>query len=312
MHDDLTVRPNRSGGAALAGATAAVSGVSVLVNSYAVHDFPDAVSYTTAKNLVAAFLLALCALALSRRAPEPRRGAPPAPGGGVARLVALAYVGVVGGGIAFALFFAGLARTSAVPAAFLHDTLVVFVGVCAWPLLGERLTALNTLAIAALVTGAVAISGGIGDLSLNGGELLVLVATVLWAGEVVFAKRLLVGIRPERLALVRMGVGAAALVCYLAASGHLDALVRLDAAQIGWILITGTLLACYVGTWFAALARARAIDVTSVLVASAALTALFQAALGRSHLGATAALGIGLVAAGTALVLVGWPRRRRA
>ena len=41
--------------------------------------------------------------------------------------VGLAYVGIIGNGLAFVIFFNGLARTTATPAAFLHDTLVIWV-----------------------------------------------------------------------------------------------------------------------------------------------------------------------------------------
>ena len=299
----------RAPGALIAGATALVSGVSVLVNSYAVHDFSDATAYTTAKNLVAALVLGLVAALVGRRG----AAVAAAPVGGrrsrLGRLFGLAYVGVVGGGIAFALFFEGLARTSAVPAAFLKDTLVVFVAVLAPVLLRERVSPANIAAIAALAAGSVAISGGVGGLSPSRGNLLVLAATVLWAGEVVVAKRLLAAVRPERLALLRMGVGAATLLAYLGVRGGLGTLGSLDSHQIGWILVTGALLAAYVGTWFAALGRARAIDVTSVLVCSAALTAVLQAALGRAGLGVGAGIGIALVVVGTALVYRRWPRR---
>ena len=51
-----------------------------------------------------------------------------------------------------------------------------------------------------------------------------------------------------------------------------------------------------------ALARARAVDVTSVLVASALVTALLQAAAGTTSL-APQALGLVLVAAGAGVVI---------
>ena len=63
-----------------------------------------------------------------------------------------------------------------------------------------------------------------------------------------------------------MGGGGAVLVVYLALRGSLGALDSLRAGQWGWIIVSGTLLAAYVATWFGALARARALDVTSVLV----------------------------------------------
>jgi len=305
-------------GLAVAGLTALISGVSVFVNSYGVHAVAEPAVYTTAKNLVAAALLAaggLVAVAWRRRdrdaagarwveRPRPTAGVRQHPGGrgiGPARLVALAYVGVAGGGVAFVLFFDGLARTTATSAAFLKDTLVILVAALAIPFLRERVTGWNVAAIALLVGGEVAIAHGVGGLAANSGQLLILGATVLWAVEVVVARWLLSDVAPATLSLVRMGIGSVVLVGYLVVTGASGALASLDASQIGWVLLTGALLAAYVGTWFTALSRARAIDVTSVLVASAVVTALLQALAGAQPL-APEALGLVLIAAGTALV----------
>jgi uncharacterized membrane protein len=125
---------------------------------------------------------------------------------------------------------------------------------------------------------------------------------MLWAVEVVLVKVLLRGVAPATISVVRMGMGAIALVGYLAATGSLHALFALDATQVGWALLTGLLLAAYVATWMTALARARAIDVTSILVGSALVTALLQAAAGTASL-APEALGLALIAVGTCTVV---------
>lgn len=318
-------------GAAVAGITALVSGVAVFVNSYGVHALPPPSVYTTAKNLVAVLVLTAFALAGRRlrlrgndsvlaRFVSPARpvrpsGAPPStPSGrsmtarGPLRWLGLAYVGVVGGGIAFVLFFVGLEHTTAAPAAFWHDTLVVWVALLGVGFLGERLRWWNLAAIAALVAGQVVLAGGVGHLAADRGELMVLGATLLWAVEVVVAKLLLRDLPPSTLSLVRMGVGAATLVVYVAATGAMGALLSLDAVQLGWALLTGAILAAYVGTWMTALARARALDVTSVLVASALVTWLLQTASGAVS-PAPEALGLLLVAAGAGTVA--WMSRRR-
>jgi drug/metabolite transporter (DMT)-like permease len=213
----------------------------------------------------------------------------------------------VGGGIAFVLFFDGLADTTATPAAFWRDTLVLWVALLAIPLLRERLAWWNAAAIAVLIGGEVSMSGGVGHLAADRGELLVLVATVLWAVEVIVAKVLLRDMAAGAIALVRMGVGAFALIVYLASTGTLHLLWSLGADQVGWALLTGLLLAAYVGTWMTALGRARAIDVTSVLVGSALVTALLQAAAGTASL-VPQALGLLLVFGGAVTVL--WASRR--
>jgi len=304
-------------GVAVAGVTAVVSGVSVFVNSYGVHDVPVPAVYTTAKNLVAALVLVAVTVLAARRHGRGARSlrrfvtVPPArPAGRLAPVLGLAYVGIVGGGVAFVLFFDGLADTTAAPAAFWHDTLVIWVAILALPVLGERARWWNGAAIALLVLGQVVLEGGVGHLAADRGELLVLTATLLWSVEVVVAKRLLGTNAPGLLAVVRMGVGSVALVTYLAATGALHGLVALDARQLGWVALTGLLLAAYVGTWLSALARGRALDVTSVLVGGALVTWLLQAAAGTAR-AAPDALGVALIAAGTAVVAVAGLRRAR-
>jgi drug/metabolite transporter (DMT)-like permease len=305
-------------GVLVAGITALISGLSVFVNSYGVHAVKSPAVYTTAKNLVATAILAgftLCVWQNRRRWPktaatrfvvveddagsggsrEPARWA-------VLRWLALAYVGIVGGGLAFVLFFDGLADTTATPAAFWRDTLVIWVAVLAIPFLHERLTWWNGTAIGLLVVGEVAVAGGTGHLAASRGEILVLSASLLWAVEVVVAKILLREVAPAAVSLIRMGVGALALVGYLAASGSLHTLLSLDAAQVGWALLTGLLLSAYVATWMTALARGRALDVTSILVGGALVTALLEAAAGTTSL-APGALGLALIAIGTGTVV---------
>jgi len=312
-------------GLAVAGITALISGVSVFVNSYGVHAVATPAVYTTAKNLVATVVLvAGSVVAVARRqrggdagarwvhGARPTAGIGPIAGRvgmGRLRVVALAYVGVAGGGVAFILFFDGLARTTATPAAFLKDTLVIWVAALAASFLRERITGWNVAAIALLVGGEVAIAHGVGGLAPGSGQVLILGATVLWAVEVVVARWLLSDVAPATLSLVRMGIGSVVLVGYLVATGAAGALASLDRDQIGWILLTGVLLAAYVATWFTALSRARAIDVTSVLVASAVVTALLQAMAGTASL-APELGGLILIAAGTVMVASTSPRRR--
>lgn len=318
-NSNTTAGKTRLPGLYVAGATAIISGISVFTNSYGVKSFASPAVYTTAKNLAATLVIAafvaVAWLATRRPAaasiPAVPSGTGPRPLAGAARLAGFAYVAAIGGGAAFIFFFDGLARTSAVPAVFLHDTLVIWVALATLPLLGERVGRWNLAAIALLVVGVTLTSGGVGHLALNSGNALVLGATVLWAIETVIAKRLLRGVAPSTLALVRMGGGAVVLVGYLAATGQFHALVGLGAAELRWALVTGCLLGGYVATWMTALSRARAVDVTSVLVASAAVTLFLDAAVHHSGL-ASDTIGLVLLALGVAAVVRAWPRVARA
>lgn len=311
--------PRALPGLAVAALTALVSGVAVFVNAYAVHSVPSPAVYTTAKNLVAALVLAGVALVGARRRARGPAGLPgrfvTAPGPGArpgrrpGRVLALLYVGIVGGGLAFVLFFDGLADTTAAPAAFWRDTLVIFVAVLAVPVLHERLRWWNGAAIAFIVAGQIVVAGGVGQLAADRGELLILASTVLWAVEVVVLKLVLADLAPATVSLCRMGLGAGALVVYLAATGGLTSLAHLGAGALGWVLLTGVLLAGYVGTWTTALARARALDVTSVLVGSALVTWLLQGVAGTAPT-SPEALGLLLVGAGVAVVMAMGLRQR--
>jgi drug/metabolite transporter (DMT)-like permease len=96
-----------------------------------------------------------------------------------------------------------------------------------------------------------------------------------------------------------MGVGSVVLVDWTL----IRAVAALTGNQWMWVLVTGVILAGYVSTWFAALSRAPAVDVTAVLVVGAVITALLAAVVKGSPL--VPQLGwAALVLAGTALVAV--------
>jgi drug/metabolite transporter (DMT)-like permease len=292
----------------LALGTACISGVAVFLNGYGVRAFGGSGPYTTAKNSVAALVLLAVVLVLTRssdrvlsRPSGPRQWA------------TLGLVGVVGGSVPFLLFFEGLRRASSSDAAFLHKTLVLWVALLAVPLLGERVGAIQWGAIGLLLLGQASLVGGVTtplDMPWGPGEAMVLAATLLWSVETVLVKRLLTGLTSWTVALARMGLGAALLLAWSAARGDLAAVVRLDAEQLGWVLVTGVLLAGYVATWFAALARAQAVDVTAVLVVGALVTAVLSAVVDGTDLGPQLR-GLVLVVGGASLVLAGRLRQTR-
>jgi drug/metabolite transporter (DMT)-like permease len=261
----------RRTGILLALVTAVVSGVSVFVNSHGVKAFGNPTAFTTAKNMVAAGLL-LGVVAAGRgygaRLTRPQ---------GAGQWGALAVIGVIGGSVPFVLFFEGLARSSSPQAAFLHKTLVLWVALLAMAVLHERLQWAHWLAIGLLVVGQVGLAGGTPQ-SLGTPELMILGATLLWAVEVVVAKRLLGELSSWTVAVARMVLGSVVLLIWVGLRGNLSLLTSMTAQQVGWVLLTGALLAAYVATWFAALQRALAIDVTAVLVLAAPLTTALSTA----------------------------------
>ncbi|HUK45701.1 MAG TPA: DMT family transporter [Gaiellaceae bacterium] len=286
----------RATGVAIAFATAIISGVSIWVNGRAVRHFGDATVYTTAKNLVAGILL--IAILFAGRGARSRREATALDR---RQWLSLLAVGVVGGSIPFVLFFEGLARAEATQASFIQKTLVVWVVLLAVPLLHERFGWPHAAAIALLIAGQAWLVGSAGTIAVGEGEAMILAATLLWAIEIVFVKHLLGGLSPSLLAAARMGFGSALLLSWVAVSGRWSGLTSLDSEQWRWVLLTGLLLTAYVGTWYAALARAQAIDVTAVLVFGAFVTAALSGAIDGKTV---SALGMVMVAAGSVVIAI--------
>ena len=303
-------RRDRNTGIVLAFAAAATSGISVFVNSYGVRAVPDATVYTTAKNLVAAAVLVavttIVAMGVRRPAADPavRRRLRPL------QMVGLAAVAVIGGSVAFVLFFEGLAQASSSQAAFIHKTLVVWVALLAVPLLGERLRAAHVAAIAVLVVGQAVLAGGLSGFRFGAGEVLILAATLLWSVETVLAKRLLRDVPVGTVAVARMAGGIVLLVAWVAASGRWSALAGLGSEGWTWAAATGVVLAGYVALWFSALALAPAVDVTAVLVLAAVVTGVLNIAIKGSAVTAWTGTGLLIVLLGGALAAVAATRRR--
>lgn len=255
-------------GVGLAVAAALVSGFSIFVNGSAVKQLPDAAVYTTLKNGVAALLLLGVALLVVRRSEVlalDRRS-----------WAGMALIGVIGGSIPFLLFFSGLAMASAPTAAFIQKTLFVWVVLLAVPFLGERLGWFPIAALGILLAGQALVAPPVG-VTWGVGETMIAAATLFWAVEVIVARRLLLRDVPSPvLGAARLGIGLIVLVGYLAVSGRLGVVAGLTATQWLWAFGTGVLLAIYVGTWLAALRRAPASIVASVLVLGAPITAVIQ------------------------------------
>jgi drug/metabolite transporter (DMT)-like permease len=297
MNDSARVgaanRATSRDGILLALGAAIVSGVAIYLNAFAVKQVPDAAVYTTLKNGVAAIAL-ICAVGFARGghslATIDRR-----------RWPALLVVGVIGGSVPFILFFTGLAQASAASAAFIQKTLFVWVAVLAVPFLGERLGRASIAGIVVLLVGQALVVPPSGVI-WGSGEWLILAATFMWAAETVVVKRLLREVPASAMATLRMSVGLVVLIGYLAVSGRIGQVMSLGVAQWLWVVVTGGVLAVYVATWFAALERAPASVVTSVLVVGAVITGLLSSLTTGRPPATTVLAGYALIA-GAALVI---------
>ena len=286
--------PDRpSWGIGLALGAALISGLAIYLNAFAVKQVPDAAVYTTLKNGVAGVILIAVALGAHGRT-----------GFAVSRtqVPLVIAVGIVGGSVPFVLFFTGLAAATAPSAAFIQKTLFLWVAALAAPLLGERIGPAILAGLAVLLVGQALVLPPTG-LGWGPGETMILAATILWAVETVLVRRLLAAIPSETMAALRLGVGLVLLIGFLALTGRLPAVVTLTATQWAWVLLTGVVLAAYVGTWFAALRRAPATVVTSVLVVGAVVTGTLTAASKGAAPSVPVVVGYVLIVAAVALLI---------
>jgi drug/metabolite transporter (DMT)-like permease len=285
----------------LALATALISGVSIYLNKFAVRAVSDVLLFTTLKNTLVGALLIIY---LARTGVRIR--------GGYLRAThwaGLCGLALVGGSLPFLLFFQGLAQASAPSAALIHKSLFLWVALLAAPLLGERLGRWALAGLGLLAAGQL-LNGWPKSWGWGGGENLILVATLLWAVETIVAKRLLPALSASLAAAARMAGGAVVMWAYLLATGQANGLTSLTAVQWGWVALTSALLLGYVTTWYAALKRAPATVVTSVLTLGAVITSLLGLALEGSRMPSAQAAGLMLMAAGV-VVMVGLLLRRR-
>lgn len=253
---------------ALALGTALISGVSNFVAKIGMTVVKDPILFTTLKNGAVALLL-IGALIVYRRWRELR-------GLSKRQWTQLVAIGLIGGSVPFALYFTGLTHTSAINASLIHKSLFLWVAVLAVPLLKERMRGWQWLGVA-LVALANVFVGGFKGFKMNTGELMILGATLLWAVENVIAKVALKNISSLTVASARMVIGSLALIAVVAQRGGGAAAAHLTTRQFDWLMLSSLLLFGYVVTWYAALKRAPATYVATLLVPATLVTNILSA-----------------------------------
>jgi len=278
----------------LALATALISGTANFLNKIAITGVKDPIVFTTLKNALTALFLAGLLMAFNKR----REIASLTKN----QMLKLTAIGAIGGSIPFALFFTGLAQTSALNAGLIHKTLFIWVLFLAVPLLKEKIHKWQWLGIGA-VFAANFLVGGFTGFKYNSGELMILGATILWAVENVIAKTALKDLSTVTVASSRMIIGTLILALLVLWRGEGSAVFELNGANWGWTILTSALLLGYVLTWYTALKYAPVTFVATLLVPATLVTNILSAIfITNSFTGLQFLSGL-LLVGGTALMI---------
>ena len=284
---------NKSDGILLAYLAAIVSGISVFANSFGVVTM-DATAYAFVKNVAVAAIIAAIALSagswkeilsLTRK-----------------QMLMLLFIGVIGGGVAFALYFNGLAETGGIAGSFLYRLLFVFAIVIGVGYLKENFNWKTAAGAVAILAGNYILLGG-AALSLSTGAILVLAATALWACEYAVSKKALEGLSLSTVVSARMGIGAIVLLGILGLQGRIGALSAISAASLGWIAVATGLLVVFTTLWYSALKRTSLIAATAAFTLGGPVRALLSFALAGKALTVSQAGGFLLLAIGAVFIV---------
>lgn len=168
----------------------------------------------------------------------------------------LIAIGLIGGAIAFLFFFTGLKLTTGGRAAFLNKTLPIYATVLAFIFLKEKITKKQVYALIVMVIGLILILSSEVNPSMfwsdpSSGDMLVIIATILWAVEYIIAKHAMIKHESNLVvAFARMFFGAMFLFAIAILWGKISLLSYLEPHQIFSIFLSTILLSYYVLLWY--------------------------------------------------------------
>jgi len=271
--------------------TAAVSGFAIFANSFAVRGINPFV-FTFLKNVaVAAFLLSI--IMLFKEFPALKRLSR-------SQWAKLAAIGLLGGSIPFLLFFYALQLTTAINAGFLHKTLFLWASLFAIFFLKEKISKRFALAAGLLLAGNFALFS-ISSFGLP--ELLILLATLLWAAENTLSKHVLKDLSGTVVAFGRMFFGSLFILAFLFLTNQTSTILSLSLNQLQWVLITSGFLLAFVLSFYSGLKHLPVHKATAVLLLAQPITAFLSLAFLGKAITLQQALGFLLIIAGISLIV---------
>jgi len=184
----------------------------------------------------------------------------------------LLAIAVIGGAFAFILYFNGLSLTTSGRAAFLQKTLPLYTAIFAFIFLKEKITKRMSYALVTMFIGlAILYAAQITPSALwsnpSLGDLMVIIATILWAIENVIAKKaMIMGETNLVISFARMFFGGIILFGFALLFGKFGVLLSLSMQQWINVLISTVLLFFYVLFWYWSIKRINVSKATALLL----------------------------------------------
>ena len=194
--------------------------------------------------------------------------------GRLSSILALSYIGVVGGGVAFLLYFTGLKMIPAIDAGVIHKSQFLWVAMFAPLILGESISWRSIVGFSLIFYANIFF--GFKPMQWSYGHMLILAAALLWALESIAIRHMTQLLDAKKVALVRMGIGSLFVFLAVLIAGKLS--IILTISPLHWAYLGGAILFLtgYVISWTKALSLAPAHSVAAVLVLSTPITALLS------------------------------------
>ncbi len=218
------------------------------------------------------------------------------------QFIPLLLIGAIGGALPFYLFFAGLQFIPAITANLIQKTLFIWVTILAVIYLKEKINRWYVASFILILLGNFYFANF--KINLGKGELMVLIATLLWSIENVLAKKLLKTVSSELVGLFRMGIGGSLLLLTSIISGKGSIFLTLDLNKLLTIFIGGTILFFYVYTWYKALKFAPASLVTLILTFAVVVGNILNGSFAVVKIGVKDVYSSLLIGAATVIILI--------
>jgi len=215
----------------------------------------------------------------------------------------LLAIGIIGGGLAFLLFFSGLKLTTGGRAAFLHKTLPFFTLGLAYFFLKEKVKKYLPYLLAMFIGIIFIVFTKINPTEFFSnpqlGDLLILGATFLWAIEITISKKAMnKGESNWIISFSRMFIGAIVLFGFIGIFGKFNLLLQLNSAQIIKIIISTALLFAYIFCWYWSIKLIDISKATSFLLLAPVISLILGILIFKEPLGIVPLLGSFLILIG--------------